>query len=650
MEKSFKYFVFALLGLLLYSCASIGRPTGGVQDMLAPVFVKSNPAPEAKNVTGNKVEIEFDELVQLKDQQDKVVISPVQKEPATVKAQGRKIVIEFKDTLLDNTTYSIDFADAIQDVNEGNPIEGFSYAFSTGDMIDSLQISGILLDSRTLEPQQKMLVGVHMNLDDTAFYKVPLLRISRTNGYGQFTIRNLKAGKYNLFAINDVDRDNKFANPTEDIAFYGVPIEPSATSEMKPDSIFTAEHRLDTVIIAPHTHYLPNDILLSMFNENRKSQYLVKDERPDSNKFYLEFAAPADTLPQIKLLDYEPEKKDWYKINRSMTNDTITYWITDRAMLKMDTVKVEAKFMRSDTLQNLVQGTDTLLFKLKKSKAIKKKKNKEKEDSLPKIEFIKYAITTGNTQEVNAPIRFKFEIPLDSINQEGLHLYIKKDSLWEKTADAILLNRDNDYNLHNYNIEYAWEPGASYKLLIDSLAITDIYGLFNKPIESEITVKQLEEYSDLFFTINVRDSAFVELLGSDDKVQRTAPILNGTAEFQYLNPGTYYARLVIDRNGNGKYDTGNYEKKIQPEDVYYYPKKLSLKKNWEVTENWDINAMPVDKQKLEVIKKNKPTAKKWEDKTKKKKKDNGEDEDEVEENSFGTNQFQDSKNPFSNQR
>lgn len=180
MEKTLYFVVISIIGIILYSCASIGRPTGGPQDEDPPVFLNSNPLPNALNVTKNKIELEFNELVQLKDQNDKVVVSPVQKEAAQIRTSGKKITIEFRDTLQPNTTYSIDFADAIQDFNEGNPIEGFSYAFSTGDSIDTLQISGMVLNARNLEPQQKVLVGIHTNLEDSAFNKIPFARIART--------------------------------------------------------------------------------------------------------------------------------------------------------------------------------------------------------------------------------------------------------------------------------------------------------------------------------------------------------------------------------------------------------------------------------------------------------------------------------------
>ena len=188
------------VGLMLVACASIGSPEGGPRDYTPPQVVKSSPQPGTVNFKGNKVEIIFDEIVNLKDQQKKVIISPAPKTMPLVRAVGKKLTVEFRDELEENTTYVIDFSNAIEDNNEGNQLDGYTFAFSTGDQIDSLAVSGIVLQAKDLEPMQHVLVGLHSNLDDTAFTCLPLERVSRTNDRGKFTIRNLKPGQYHVFA------------------------------------------------------------------------------------------------------------------------------------------------------------------------------------------------------------------------------------------------------------------------------------------------------------------------------------------------------------------------------------------------------------------------------------------------------------------
>ena len=399
MKKILKYISVFAACLLLYSCANRMRPTGGPQDMLPPIFVKSTPKSNSTNFDGNKVEIEFDELIQLKEQNEKVVISPAQKTPALIRSNGRKVTVEFKDTMIPNTTYSINFSNSVRDFNEENPLEDFSFAFSTGDTVDSLQISGMLLNARDLEPMQNVIVGVHSNLNDTAFSKIPLERIARTNDKGEFTIRNLKEGKYRLFALNDVDRDFKFT-VTEDIAFCDSVIEPKAERIVISDTLRTVTHEVDTVMETSVTAFTPNDVLLTMFNEEIKPQYLVKDERPDSAKLYLQFATRADSLPEITLPDYK-ELKDWCKINYSETNDTITYWLTSRELIQADTIRAELKYLKTDTTGNLTPQCDTLLFKKKIIRHKKEKKKKHDNDTVKEVVYAQFTVASS-TSEISA--------------------------------------------------------------------------------------------------------------------------------------------------------------------------------------------------------------------------------------------------------
>ena len=438
--------------------------------------------------------------------------------------------------------------------------------------------------------------------------------------------------------------DYKFDNPSEDIAFYDEIIVPTAASKAVRDTIFTMEHEIDTIVDAIHTSYFPNDILLSMFNEEYKAQYLTKNERLDKRRFFMQFAAPADTLPLINLLGDLIPQKDWYIIDKSKHNDTLTYWITDTTLFSVDSLKISATYLRTDSTQNLSLTTDTLQFNLRKFKTPKKNKKDEEKDSLPKMDFLTLTIKSGTTQDVYLPIGITMGEPVASVDSAGVRLEIKRDSIWEPLG-PVPLKRDNGYSLLNYSIPYEWEPGAAYQLVIDSASIHSIYGLHNKPEKHSFTVRQLEEYSNLFFNTDVADSAFVELLNASDDVVRISPVINSTAEFMYLMPGTYYARLFKDRNGNGKYDTGKYDEKRQPDEVYYYPKKLVLKKNWDIEQPWNIDAIPIDQQKPEDIKKNKPAEKKNKDKDKQK---NPNNEEEEEEDPFGQNIFQQPDNNYIN--
>lgn len=613
-SKSLYYIFIIIAAAVMYSCANIGNPSGGPIDKTPPIFMRSNPTPNAVNVKDRKIEIFFDEIVTLKDPSTKIIVSPAQTEMPRMSALGRKVTVELVDSLLPNTTYTIDFSNSIQDNNEGNAIDNFAFAFSTGSVIDSMRVSGYVLDSRTLEPMQSVVVGLQSNLADSAFHKEKLQRVALTNDRGQFTIRNVSPGSYHIFALKDLDRDYKFGNPTEDIAFLDSIIVPSIGSREAADTVYNDLNEIDTIMRATRPAYFPNDILLSMFNEDRKSQYLANNLRVDSTRISLTFAAASDTLPSLSIVGRNDVPDQWYTLERSQTNDTLTYWIRPPHLVSADTLMVATTYLRTDTASNLSWGTDTLKFTFQRQKAKKKKKNEET-DSLEQIRFMELHPLANGTQEVYAPLLLQTGTPIERYSREAFHLQrkLQNDTTFYPAEIKSIALRDSTLSRRDLMLKVDWEPGAAYTLAVDSLAMTDIYGLQTKPLKVDFNVRKMEEYGNIVFNIPaVRDSAIVELLDGTEKIVLRAPVKSHRAELLNLLPGKCYARLFIDRNGNGKYDTGNYDMHLQPEETVYYPGAINLKKNWDVEQTWDIYATPIDKQKPEAIKKNKPERKKWE--------------------------------------
>ena len=689
MKGRWTYWLMMIaVGALLVACASIGSPEGGPRDYTPPQVVKSSPAPGTLNFKGNKVEIVFDEIVNLKDQQKKVIISPAPRTQPLIRTVGKKVTIEFRDTLQDNTTYVIDFSNAIEDNNESNQLDGYTFAFSTGDQIDTLAVSGIVLRANDLEPMQHVIVGLHSNLDDTAFTSIPLERVSRTNDRGLFTIRNLKPGNYHVFALNDVDGDYHMAR-TEDIAFLDEVIVPSTSEYTSQDTVFTFDRRVDTVMTATHTLYLPNDLLLCMFNEGYKSHYIKQTSRPDANKLHVLFGAPNDTLPQLDIIRPAEHVRDWYRVEHTPANDSLFYWITDSALIKTDTIIVAMTYLRTDTADQLAQVTDTIRFGYRKPASQVKeeeKKAKEREERAKRlaqllekqekavaqgkdlnegeleelkelqridpneIPKVKMELVKAGTVDVGDSIVLKFDTPIAAIDPGGVHLEVKRDTLWVPYNGMVpQLRLVDDGNPMRYWLPVTTLPDSTYRLTIDSAAVTSVYGLHNDKLSKELKVKGLEQYANVFFKVNVKDSAFVELLGSSEKVLRTVPVVNGAFELINVSPGTYFLRLTIDSNGNGKWDTGNYKSHLQPEEVYYYPKKLRLRANWDMDESWNIYQTALDLQKPEDIRRNKPEQSK--NKIEKKNSRNGTDEEEEEDefstgitNTYTGNKYNDAKN------
>ena len=649
MNLSKRHTIYLLWALILTgvlaSCASIGNPSGGPRDEDPPRFVRANPAPGSLNVSRQRIDIEFDELVNVKDAFTKVVVSPVSKSTPRVSSLGRRVTVQFTDSLLPNTTYTIDFADAIEDNNESNKLQGFTYSFSTGDVLDSLQISGMVLSADALEPQQGMLVGVYSNLADSAFSTLPLERVAKTDDRGRFSIQGLAPGEYRLFALADVDNDYKRANPEESMAFYDFILSPTSERINTTDTVLNLiTGEVDTVVTRERTRFLPNDILLRSFESDVKSQFLQKYERVDSTRLRFIFNSPSETLPDLQLVEKEGYK-DWWVLEKSAKNDTLTYWLAPQSLVATDSLRIAATYLRTDSAQNLTAATDTLRFYTQRPKVAKKKEKKKKEEELadtlpPVIPPLGFKITSPTTQEVNLPLFMEFDTPLSRLDTAAFHLETLVDSVWSPVTEYWRAERVDTLNPRTFKIEYPWEYAAEYKLTVDTLAATGIYGLTTNPVEHKFKTKAEEDYCALSFSItNFTDTvpAFVELVNNSDTPVRREKVENGSVTFKYLAPGKYYARIFEDFNGNGIFDTGDFNQLRQPDLAYYYPKIINLKKNWEKSESWNVFETAIDMMKPEAIKKNKPET----DKRSRNKKDNSlGDEDEEDEI------FDPTRNPF----
>ena len=627
-----KYIALLLVIIGFYACASTGMPDGGPYDETPPKFVRATPEPNATNNKRKKISIEFDEYIKLDKASEKVIISPPQNEAPEVKVSGHRVLVEFFDTLRENTTYTIDFGDAIVDNNEDNPLGNFAYAFSTGEHIDTMEVSGTVLAAENLEPVKGIQVGLHKNLEDSAFVKLPFDRISRTDSRGRFTIRGVAPGKYRIYALMDGNQNYFFDSKTEAVAFLDSLVVPDMRPAMRQDTVWNELDTLayDTIYEVHYTRFLPDNLILRSFKEENPMQYLVKSEREQLNRFSLYFSAKSDTLPTIKGLDFD--EKDAFIIESNPRNDTIRYWIKDTVMCERDTLTFQMDYLATDTLGQLVPKTDTLRMvnKIDKKRrmalaeeALKKeekerKKRAKKGDTL-KVEpkFFAMSVDAPSSLDLNRNIVLKFEEPVEHIDTAAIHMAVKVDSLWE---DIPFILMADSVAQRQYQILADWQPGQEYQLKIDSLGIKGIYGLYTNKVENQLKVKTLEDYGTLYLNIvGAGPHAIVQLLNSSDGVVRQQPVTDkNTCDFYFLQPSTkYYIRLFNDDNNNGVWDTGNYAEKRQPEEVFYFPKVWEMKANFEFEETWDIHAMPLDKQKLDEIKKQKPDeAKKIKDRNK----------------------------------
>ena len=616
-----KYIALLLFIIGFYACAGTGwSPDGGPYDEEPPKFVRATPVPNAVNNTRKNVSIEFDEYVNLENASEKVIISPPQREQPEVKTSGKRVVVKFIDTLMANTTYTIDFGDAIVDNNESNPLGQFSYAFSTGPEIDTMAVSGTVLNAENLEPIKGIQVGLHKNLNDTAFTKLPFDRISRTDSRGQFTIRGVAPGKYRIYALQDGNQNYMYDSKTETVAWSDSLIVPDMTPAVRFDTVWNEidTTHIDTIFEVHYTRFLPDNIMLRAFKEESTMQYLAKSERPETKKFNLYFSAKADTLPTLRGLDFDEKQ---LIVEANPRNDSITYWVKDTTLCERDTLTIELKYLETDTLGQLVPTTDTLrmvnkiprerrlaMKKEADEKAEKERKKKEKKGDTLAVQtpFLTINVDAPSELDINRNIVLSFEEPVEHIDTSAIHMQTMIDSVWQDTpfifqADTIAPRR--------YIVLANWQPGQEYQLTIDSLGFKGIYGLYTDKVENKLKVKTVDQYGTLFLNITgAGPHAIVQLLNSSDAVVRQQPVKeNNTCDFYFLQPGTkYYLRLFNDTNRNGKWDTGNYEEKRQAEEVFYFPKTWEMKANFEFEENWNLYAIPLDRQKPDEIKKQKP--------------------------------------------
>ncbi|MGL4519067.1 MAG: Ig-like domain-containing domain [Phocaeicola sp.] len=620
--KKHQALLLVLLTILVYSCASMGQPDGGPYDEDPPKFVHSTPMPFATNNKNPKIVIEFDEFIKLEKAAEKIIISPPQMDQPDIKASGKRVLITFIDSLKENTTYTIDFADAIVDNNEGNPLNNFSFTFSTGAVIDTLQVSGTVLNARDLEAIKNIPIGLHADLNDSAFTTKPFDRVSRTDSRGQFTIRGIAPGKYRIYALLDGNQNYLYDSKTETIAYSDSIVIPTLEAAMRQDTLWKDSTTIDTIQAVGYTKYLPNDLLLRAFKAENERQYLSRSERDKENHFILTFSAKSDTLPTLKGLNFD--EKEAFIIETTPRNDSICYWIKDSLVYQMDTLMVQLDYLYTDTLNQLVGKRDTLILANKinreqrerlaqkaaeeKEKESKKRRKKEEELKADPTPFLAMKIDAPSSMDLNRNIIFSFEEPITTMDTAAFKLELKVDTLWKEVP---FLLQEDSVTPRTYQLLAEWTPTNEYQLTIDSAAIQGLYGLHTDKVKQILKIKSLEDYGTLLLNIvgvKKEETAIVELIDSSGKILRQEKVTpTGTADFYFLNPSTkYYVRLFIDSNNNGVWDSGNYDNKKQPEEVFYLPKVWEMKANFEFDETWNIHSIPLDKQKLDEIKKQKP--------------------------------------------
>ena len=489
--RRLQYWLFAISFLLLaVGCARMGSPDGGWYDDDPPRVIGCSPEDKATNVTSKKITIYFDEFIKLADATQNVIVSPPQLEMPEIKTQGKKIIVQLMDTLKPNTTYTVDFSDAISDNNEGNPLGNYTYTFSTGENIDTFEVAGYVLSADKLDPVQGISVGLYDDLSDSAFRTKPMLRISRTDEQGHFVIKGVAPGEYRVYALQDADGDFKFTQSSEMIAFSHQTYTPSCAPDIRQDTIWRDSLHIDNILRVPYTHFYPDDVVMLAFQEVQTTRNLLKIERLEPNRFTMFFTYGDERLPVIKGLNFDSDSA--FVIETSAKKDTITYWLRDTTLVNQDTLRMDLTYMMTDTLGMLVEQTDSALEVLaktpyeKRQKQLKKeieewqkqqeklKKAEEPYDSIYPIKALEPKYNVQSSMDPTGTIIIEMPTPLASLDTAAIHLYSQIDTLWYRAPFEF---SRKDSTLRYYEIRADWQPEREYSLEIDSAAFVDIYGL-----------------------------------------------------------------------------------------------------------------------------------------------------------------------------
>lgn len=584
-------FIVAVLAwiVIISSCANQGMPTGGPRDSIPPVLVATHPDYRALNYTDNQVRLTFNEYIDPSEVSDALVISPPLQKRPVIKTKSKTLIVQFNEDLLDSTTYSLDFKNSIVDNNEKNSYKGLRFAFSTGDVFDSLRVAGRMVNAENLEAVEKGLVVLQKNLHDSAVYTVRPNYIAKTDENGLFLFDNVAPGKYNIFAINDANNDLLYNEGAEEMAFYDTVIVPSAYFVEELDTLVKG---LDSMMILGHTHFLPEPVYLRSFTEDLFDQYLDSYKRETRYKCSFIFNESVEDTFAVNLIGHN--EKDWYQLEYNPEMDSLTMWISDTLVAKTDTLLMELSYYQLDSAQNIYVKKDTLEMNFSEPleesvKKRKKEKDNEEDKPEPIPQFSWQAMINSTGFDLNKSITIVSPHPVKSFDSTKLRLYLTDDTL--KTPLNIKFEKDST-GWRRYNISYKWEPTASYTFEIDSAACENIYGITSKEFSKKFSTRDADYYGSIMLKLTgIKSPVIVQVLenSADEKVvQQDTTSVDRMVVFNYLAPSKYKVKVIFDDNGNGKWDTGSYQDKTQPEKVMYINEIQKVRSNWENELSWEL--------------------------------------------------------------
>ncbi|AIZ40741.1 Ig-like domain-containing protein [Cellulophaga baltica] len=528
MIRRFLACLFLLLASIsLYQCARRGTPSGGIKDTIPPKLEKAEPANMTVNFKGNKIRLYFNEYIKLNDVQNQLIVSPPLKNTPIITPAGaasKYVEIQLKDTLKENTTYTLNFGQSIVDNNEGNPNSFFTYVFSTGSYIDSLNLKGVVEDAFDKEAEtfvSVMLYEMDSTYTDSTIYKKPPNYITNTlDSTVLFELKNLKKGTYALFGLKDEGKNNLFDQKVDKIAFIK-----------------------DSVVLPTEEIYL-----LTLFKE--EPDYSITVPKFEAkNKIIFGYQGNYKDI-KINTLSKLPDTVRTM-VTKLRDKDTLNYWFTP---FEMDSLQ----FTVTNERQKVI---DTFVVKKRKLA----------------LDSLVLKPTINGTIGFNENFAIEANTPITKIDTTKI-AFINKDSIAVKYTASL------DSLKNSLEINFDKEPQEAYKLAIYPGLIEDFFENTNDTIVFNLKTNKYTDYGNFVLTLsgNVTYPAIIHLTDEKGKIKREQYVTEPKdILFSHINPGKYLVRVISDTNSNGKWDTGSYLNNLQPERVSHSPKLIEMRANWE---------------------------------------------------------------------
>ncbi|MBI9069325.1 MAG: Ig-like domain-containing protein [Salinivirgaceae bacterium] len=621
-----KFSLSILIVLLAYSCARMSSPTGGAKDEDPPIPIKSKPLNYSTNFMGDKIIIQFDEFVVLKNIQQELLVSPPVLEDPEIKQRGKNLIININNKLKDSTTYNFNFYNSIVDLNENIPLPNFQFEFSTGSVFDSIYLGGTVKNAFDYATEASLYVMAYEVFNDTMPRTTIPDYVAKTDADGHFFITNLKNKPYYLFALKDMNSNMLFDLPNESIAFLDSTFQAEfmeiittdtikildSLALMKRDTIY-----LDSLVVKKEIVTTIGDIQLFLFTEDFKKQYRTETSRP--NKALVVFAFNRELKDSISIIPIseKPYMKDWFIQEPFETNDSLVYWLSDSVLYNNDSLLFQLNYTMKDSNNIDYIKTDTAVLEFdfeekadlnkESAKEDKKKsgrfnlgllnkdeKEVEEKDTLPPPSLLTFTHNAKTPFELNKAVELVSVFPIDKINESLIEFYNVIDDTVFKTRAFVFKHSETE--LRKYFIDFEKDSEEKFKLLIPAGTFTDIYGNINDSLTYDFTTRDVEYYSNIsLILLNVKEKAIVQLLDEKEKlIEKRVVYFDSVLTYDYLAPKKYIFKLFLDSNNNDQWDTGNLNKMLQPELVFYFPEEVETKSNWDMEYEWDLYPVPLE--------------------------------------------------------